>query len=67
MGGDGDPASEPSGTGSSGEVGGTVVLVTHDSFALPKKLVRAFEAETGYRPRGPRRRRRRHPDHQALR
>jgi len=26
-----------------------VVLVTHDSFALPKKLVRQFEADTGYR------------------
>ncbi len=28
--------------------GGTVVLATHESFHLPKKLVRAFEAETGY-------------------
>ncbi|MEQ6902245.1 thiamine ABC transporter substrate-binding protein [Nocardioides sp. YIM 152588] len=30
------------------DVGGDVVLVTHDSFSLPKKLVRAFEQETGY-------------------
>ena len=28
--------------------GGTVVLVTHDSFALPDELVAAFEADTGY-------------------
>ena len=28
--------------------GGTVVLVTHESFALPKKLVRQFEQESGY-------------------
>ena len=27
--------------------GSTVVLVTHDSFNLPKKLIRAFEQETG--------------------
>jgi len=26
-----------------------VVLVTHDSFTLPKKLVKQFEADTGYR------------------
>ena len=37
-----DPASSP------GEAGGTVVLATHESFHLPKKLVRAFEAESGY-------------------
>ena len=30
------------------EAGGPVVLATHESFHLPKKLVRAFEAETGY-------------------
>jgi thiamine transport system substrate-binding protein len=29
-------------------VGGPVVLVTHESFHLPKKLVRAFEEETGH-------------------
>ena len=28
--------------------GGTVVLVTHESFHLPKKLVRQFEEESGY-------------------
>jgi thiamine transport system substrate-binding protein len=31
-----------------GSGGGTVVLATHESFHLPKKLVRAFEEETGY-------------------
>lgn len=46
-GGSGERASEPSPSGS-GETGGTVVLATHESFHLPKKLVRAFEAETGY-------------------
>ncbi len=39
----GDAASE-GGT----EGGGTVVLVTHDSFAVPDELVAAFEEETGY-------------------
>lgn len=33
-------------TGAAG--GGKVVLVTHDSFKLPKDLVRQFEDETGY-------------------
>ncbi|MCL8026163.1 thiamine ABC transporter substrate-binding protein [Nocardioides bruguierae] len=28
--------------------GGTVTLVTHDSFYLPKKLIKQFESETGY-------------------
>jgi thiamine transport system substrate-binding protein len=47
--GDGSTATEPS-TSSSGaeQGGGTVVLATHESFHLPKKLVQAFEAETGY-------------------
>lgn len=48
---DGSRAAEPSPSssdGPSGEPGGTVVLATHESFSLPKKLVRAFEAETGY-------------------
>src|SRR3712207_1165114 len=27
---------------------GRVVLVTHESFALPKKLIEQFEADTGY-------------------
>jgi thiamine transport system substrate-binding protein len=39
-------ASEPTST-ASGEVGGQVVLVTHESFHLPKKLVAAFERESG--------------------
>jgi thiamine transport system substrate-binding protein len=46
---DADPeptASEPTST-ASGEVGGQVVLVTHESFHLPKKLVAAFERESG--------------------
>lgn len=47
---------EPSGAGSSsigdatgtgGEPGGEVVLLTHDSFALPDQVVADFEAETG--------------------
>lgn len=38
----GDPAT------TDGEGGGTVVLVTHDSFAVPDELVAAFEEETGY-------------------
>jgi thiamine transport system substrate-binding protein len=29
------------------EAGSTVVLVTHDSFSLPKRLVRKFEKDTG--------------------
>ena len=36
------------GTDATDGAGGTVVLATHESFALPKKLVRQFEAETGY-------------------
>lgn len=36
------------GAGTGTSTGGTVVLATHESFALPKKLERAFEAETGY-------------------
>jgi thiamine transport system substrate-binding protein len=49
----GDP-SEPTSSASdgtadgSGPAGGTVVLATHESFHLPKKLVRSFEAETGH-------------------
>lgn len=39
-------ASEPTST-TSGEVGGEVVLVTHESFTLPKKLIKAFEQESG--------------------
>jgi len=39
-------ASEPTST-ASGEVGGQVLLVTHESFHLPKKLVAGFERESG--------------------
>jgi len=40
---------DPRPTGSaSGEAGGPVVLVTHESFHLPKKLVAQFEDESGY-------------------
>ena len=38
-----------SGTGGDGDqAGGDVVLVTHESFALPKKLTRQFEQQSGY-------------------
>lgn len=37
-------------SGSAGEAAATdeVVLVTHESFALPRKLIRQFESESGY-------------------
>jgi len=35
-------------TGQDGANGGTVVLVTHESFQLPKQVVRQFEDESGY-------------------
>jgi thiamine transport system substrate-binding protein len=41
----GQPDDEPSGTASGGA---QVVLVTHDSFALPAAVIRAFERESGY-------------------
>ncbi len=44
-------ATEESSTGSApgpdGQ-GGTVVLVTHESFSVPKKLLRGFEEDSGY-------------------
>ncbi len=40
------PADPPQADGA--ETGGTVVLVTHDSFALPDDLIAEFEADTGY-------------------
>ena len=48
--GTGDEAQDPatSSAGGTSEAGGTVVLATHESFTLPKKLVKQFEAETGY-------------------
>ena len=46
---DDGPAGDGETDGPGGEGGGeTVVLVTHDSFALPDDLVAAFEEETGY-------------------
>ncbi len=48
-GGGGEQASEPQTSSAEGGTGGgTVVLATHDSFHLPKKLVKQFEAESGY-------------------
>lgn len=48
MGGDDQRASEPDPSPtSSTDVGGEVVLVTHGSFNLPKKLIRSFEADSG--------------------
>ena len=52
-GGTGGPATDPAagGDGASGSAtggGGTVTLVTHDSFALPRKVIRDFEDESGY-------------------
>ncbi|GHS88618.1 thiamine ABC transporter substrate-binding protein [Actinomycetota bacterium] len=44
-GGDDDAAGDPTGTGSVG--GGTVTLVTHDSFALSDGLLDKFEQESG--------------------
>ncbi|WP_344305147.1 thiamine ABC transporter substrate-binding protein [Nocardioides bigeumensis] len=48
--GDDEPATSPGGSSASPgqEAPREVVLVTHDSFALPKKLVKAFEADSGY-------------------
>ncbi len=43
MGGDPAPSTSPEGSPP-----GTVVLVTHDSFAMPKPLQRQFEEESGY-------------------
>lgn len=37
-----------SASGGSPSAGGTVVLVTHDSFSLPDELVAAFEKDSGY-------------------
>ncbi|MDN5743582.1 MAG: thiamine ABC transporter substrate-binding protein [Nocardioidaceae bacterium] len=45
VGSENDDESGPAGAASSG----TVRLVTHESFALPKKLIKQFEQDTGYR------------------
>jgi thiamine transport system substrate-binding protein len=42
--GDGDDAADGAGDATAGD---TVVLVTHDSFALPEELITEFEADTG--------------------
>ncbi len=42
--GEDDSGADPGGT----TTGGDVVLVTHESFALPKKLMKEFEQATGY-------------------
>ncbi|PVG82447.1 thiamine ABC transporter substrate-binding protein [Nocardioides gansuensis] len=42
------PEPSPSTPGAAEEAGGEVVLVTHESFHLPEKLVKAFESESGY-------------------
>jgi thiamine transport system substrate-binding protein len=42
------PTSGSTATGDGPTGSGEVVLVTHDSFGLPKKLVKQFEQETGY-------------------
>lgn len=48
-GGGDEAADDDSGaTDGSAAAGGEVVLVTHDSFSLPKKLIRSFESESGY-------------------
>ena len=44
---DDEASGSDTGTGSAAG-SGEVVLVTHDSFSLPKKLVRQFEEESGY-------------------
>ncbi len=46
--GDEDPSGSTPSTGSgAAELGGSVVLVTHESFSLPDRLVEQFTAETG--------------------
>ena len=47
MGGSAEP-DRSSGSGDGSSAGGTVVLVTHDSWFLPKRVIRAFEEESGY-------------------
>ena len=48
VGGDSSEPSTSASEGPGGTTGGTVVLATHESFHLPKKLVRKFEDESGY-------------------
>jgi len=42
------PETGSTATAEPGQGSGEVVLLTHDSFSLPKKLVRQFESDTGY-------------------
>ncbi|UBH25425.1 thiamine ABC transporter substrate-binding protein [Micrococcus porci] len=44
----GSSSTSASGTAAAGSKG-TVTIMTHDSFALPKELIAQFEAESGYR------------------
>lgn len=44
---DADSGGDASADGSGGAAGGTVVLATHDSWALPERLVTQFERDTG--------------------
>ncbi|WP_134741135.1 thiamine ABC transporter substrate-binding protein [Nocardioides sp. 503] len=46
--GDDDEGRDAGGSSGSPQAGGTVVLVTHESFALPDEVVAAFEEESGY-------------------
>ncbi len=47
IGSDDDAQAGPGQSPSAGVGSGTVVLVTHDSFALPDELIAAFESDTG--------------------
>lgn len=47
MGGSTEP-DRPDGSSGDTSAGGTVVLVTHDSWFLPKPVIRSFEQESGY-------------------
>lgn len=46
--GSGSGASGSASAGGSGSTGGTVTVVTHDSFSVPDDLIAAFEQDTGY-------------------
>ena len=46
--GGGEDSAEPAPSAEGATGSGRVVLLTHESFALPKKLVRQFERESGY-------------------
>jgi thiamine transport system substrate-binding protein len=46
---DGDETAGETGGAEPGKGSGTVVLATHESWSVPKEVLRAFTAETGYR------------------